>query len=82
MGTAEIRKRLHDYIDLAEDKKLNAIYTLLQDDIADDYQLNEGQKIELDKRSYEYQNGIGRTYTWDETVAMAKSKFTPSSPPQ
>jgi putative addiction module component (TIGR02574 family) len=75
MTTASIRRRLHEYIEVAEDKKLKAIYTLLQDDIDDDYQLTEEQKIELDRRSYEYQNGIGKTYTWDETVAMAKQKL-------
>ena len=72
MSTAQIRQRLHDYIDIAEDKKLKAIYTLLQDDIDDGYQLTEEQKAELDRRMHDYQNGIGRTYTWDETVAMAK----------
>jgi hypothetical protein len=75
MTTASIRRRLHEYIEVAEDKKLKAIYTLLQDDIDDDYQLTEEQKIELDRRSYEYQNGIGKTYTRDETVAMAKQKL-------
>lgn len=33
------------------------------------------QKAELDRRLYEYENGIGRTYTWKETVAMAKQKL-------
>ncbi len=75
MRTTQIRQQLHEYIDSAEDKKLKEIYTLLQDDIAGDYQLSEEQKIELDKRSHDYQNGIGRTYTWDETVAMAKQKL-------
>ncbi len=71
MSTAEIRQRLHDYIDIAEDKKLEAIYTLLQDNsIADDYELTDEQKTELDKRLHDYQNGIGRTYNWDETVAI------------
>ena len=72
MSSAQIRQRLHDYIDIVEDKKLKAIYTLLQDDINDGYQLTEEQKAELDRRSLEYQNGIGRNYTWEETVAMAK----------
>ena len=72
MSSAQIRQRLHDYIDIVEDKKLKAIYTLLQDDIDDGYQLTEEQKAELDRRLHDYKNGIGRIYTWDETVAMAK----------
>ena len=51
MSSAQIRQRLHDYIDIVEDKKLKAIYTLLQDDINDGYQLTEEQKAELDRRS-------------------------------
>jgi hypothetical protein len=72
MSSAQIRQRLHDYIDIAEDKKLKAIYTLLRDDIDDGYKLTEEQKAELDRRSFEYQNCIGRNYSWEETVAMAK----------
>ena len=70
MSSAQIRQRLHDYIDIAEDKKLKAIYTLLQDHINDGYQLTEEQKAELDRRLNDYKNGIGRTYSWDETVAI------------
>jgi hypothetical protein len=33
MRTTQIRQQLHDYIDSVEDKKLKAIYTLLEDDI-------------------------------------------------
>ena len=34
--------------------------------------LSEQQKNELDRRLNSYQNGIGKNYTWDETVAMSK----------
>jgi hypothetical protein len=34
--------------------------------------LSEQQKNELDKRLNDYQNGIGKNYTWDETVSMSK----------
>lgn len=70
MTTARIRQQLHDYIDIAEDKKLKAIFTLLQADIDGSHELSEIQKAELDSRLYNYQNDIGRTYTWDETVAI------------
>jgi hypothetical protein len=70
MSIAEIKQQLHEYIDSAEDKKLKAIYTLLEDDITDDYQFSEGQKKELDRRYNNYQNGIGKTYTWEETLAI------------
>ena len=72
MRTTQIRQQLHDYIDSAEDKKLKAIYTLLEDDLSDDYQLSIAQKEELDKRYNDHQNGVGRTYSWDETIAIAE----------
>ncbi len=71
MGTAQIRQRLHEIIDTAGDNKLKAIYTLLADE-SDLYQLTSEQKKELDRRFEDHKNGIGRTYTWAETVAMAE----------
>jgi putative addiction module component (TIGR02574 family) len=72
MRTTQIRQQLHDYIDSVEEKKLKAIYTLLESEISEGYQLTAAQKAELDKRYSDYQNGIGKTYTWDETVAIAE----------
>ena len=72
MRTTQIRQQLHDYIDAAEDKKLKAIYTLLEKDISEDHGLSTLQKEELDKRLSDHQNGIGRTFSWDETVAIAE----------
>jgi len=72
MRTAHIRQQLHDYIDSAEEKKLKAIYTLLESEISEEYQLTTTQKAELNKRYSDYQNGVGKTYTWDETVAIAE----------
>jgi len=72
MRTTQIKQQLHDYIDSAEDKKLKAIFTLLENDITEGYQFSEDQKRELDRRYDDYMNGVGKTYTWDETVAMAR----------
>jgi putative addiction module component (TIGR02574 family) len=74
MTTTQIRQQLHNYIDAAEDKKLKAIYTLLEDDIDVDagYKLSREQKAELDRRYDDYQKGIGKTYTWDEAVSMTE----------
>jgi len=41
----------------------------------DDYKLSREQKEELDRRYGDHQNGIGRTFTWDETVAMAEREL-------
>jgi len=70
MRTAQIRQQLHEYIDSAEDKKLKAIYILLEDDLTDGFALTPEQKKELDRRYDNYQNGIGKTYNWEEAVAI------------
>jgi len=70
MRTTQIKQQLHDYIDSAEDKKLKAIYTLVEDDLTDEFALIAEQKKELDRRYDNYQNGIGKTYTWEEAVAI------------
>jgi len=68
MRTTQIRQQLHDYIDAAEDKKLKAIYTLLE--IEGTSQLSKDQRAELDRRYADYKNGVGTTFTWEETVAF------------
>ncbi|MES2377222.1 MAG: addiction module protein [Bacteroidota bacterium] len=78
MSTAQIRQRLHEIIDTAEDKKLKAIYTLLEDDDLDGHSLSAAQKKELDRRFDNLQKGISKTYTWEETVVMAEQALADS----
>lgn len=53
-----IRKKLHSFIDTAEDKKVKAIYALLEDEIEQDEQeYSDEFKQELDKRAAYYRNG-------------------------
>jgi len=73
MRTSQIKKQLHDYIDAAEDKKLKAIYTLLEDEIAYNGHLTVEQREEVDRRIADYENGIGKTYTWEETLERARN---------
>ncbi|MDB4922614.1 hypothetical protein [Mucilaginibacter sp.] len=35
-------------------------------------ELSVAQKEELDKRLIDSQNGVGKTYTWDETIAIVE----------
>jgi len=72
MRTAQIRQQLHEYIESAEDKKLKALYTLLESEMTDEFTLTAAQKKELVRRYDDYMNGIGETYTREETVAMTE----------
>ena len=71
MTTTAIRERLYDYIRVADDEKVEAIYTLLKYQItpAMDWSEDEEFVAELDERVRRYDAGIDRGYTWDELEA-------------
>jgi hypothetical protein len=51
MDTATIRQQLHDYLEVADDKKINAIYTMVEDQINEAFiEYSQEFKAELDKR--------------------------------
>jgi len=68
MSNAAIRNKLYDYIRVADDKKLNAIYNLLENEIE---QTNEWWKdkqftTELDKRYHALEKGADKGFTVEE----------------
>ena len=71
MTTSAIRERLYDYIRVADDKKVKAIYALPEDQIvpAIDWSEDEDFVAELDKRMRRYEQGIDKAHTWDDLEA-------------
>ena len=68
MDTATIRQQLHNYLEIADDKKVKAIYTIIEKDIQEnDFEYPEGLKNELDKRYKEYKNGTAEMVTASES---------------
>jgi hypothetical protein len=65
------KERLYDYIRVADDKKVEAIYALLEDQIvtAIDWSEDEDFVAELDERVRRHEAGIDRAQTWDELEA-------------
>jgi hypothetical protein len=58
MDTANIRQQLHNYLEVAGDKKLNAIYTMVEDDIKETIvEYSPEFKAELDYRVDYYLKG-------------------------
>lgn len=58
MDTSAIRKQLHDYLDVADDRKINAIYTMVEDEINEiHFEYSPEFKTELDERVNYYLNG-------------------------
>lgn len=55
MDTAIIRQRLHNYLETAEDKKVKAIYTMMENEIAGTgFVYAKTFKAELDRRYEAY----------------------------
>ena len=65
-----IRQKLHQYIDSIEDKKAEAIYTLLESEIDTDLQRKRLVMAERDK----FLHGEGQPFSWDEVKQMALNK--------
>jgi len=58
METTNIRQKLHKFIDTIEDRKVEAIYTLFEEEIEqDEWEYTEEFKAELDRRYEYYKNG-------------------------
>jgi hypothetical protein len=75
MTTAAIRQKLYDYIRVAEEKKIKAIYTMLEKEIEQEFDCwNDGDFIEeLDRRSDDYKNGKIVGVPWEEAKARILS---------
>ena len=72
MTTLAIRQKLSDYLQIADDKKIKAIYTILEDDI------NEGGRISIAQYNKEMDEAMeeikrGEVYTHEEVVKMSKN---------
>ena len=66
MSNASIRQQLHQYIDFVEDKKIEALYTLLQDEVQPAYIASDEELNLLHQRAEKYMNGNAETYTVEE----------------
>ena len=64
----EIRHKLYDFIRVADEKKLNAIYHLLQGEIDQtlEWWKDKAFTVELDRRYQSLENGTDKGYTLDE----------------
>jgi len=71
MTTTAIRARLHDYIRTAENKKIENIYALFEDQMAPaiDWAEDEDFIAELDERVRRYEAGLDKAYTMEEVEA-------------
>jgi len=72
MTTSVIRQRLYDYIRNVEDRKVKAIYTMLEAELeGEDYDRwnDEAFVAEMVKRSEDLQSGKVKGIPWEEAKA-------------
>jgi hypothetical protein len=74
MDTSLIRERLFEYIRYADEKKVKAIYTMVEDEINDQANVWEDKEFlkEIDLRLAEYESGNVKTSTWEEVKLKAR----------
>ncbi len=76
MTTTEIRNILHQFIDTAQDKKIKAIYTVVEAEIErGSHWEDEAFVTEMNKRSAELESGKVKGYTWEQVKTRAKKAF-------
>ena len=73
METAELREKLHHYIENAQQNKLQAIFTMVEDEIEArrNHWDDENFIAELVKREQSFLNGTANTYTVSEAASRA-----------
>lgn len=74
MEVTAIRDKLCDYIRYADEKKVKAIYTMVEEEINERIDLWADKDFlkEIDMRLNEYESGAINTSTWDEVKQKAK----------
>ena len=70
MSSTAIRNKLYDYIRVVDDKKLFAIYNLLENEIEQNNEWWKDQKftIELDRRYDAMETGSDKGFTMEQVV--------------
>jgi len=72
METTAIREKLHKYIDVADERKIEAMYIMLEDEIAS-YDYNTDEIKLFHKRRNKHLNQESVCYTPDEALNLIRS---------
>ncbi|RYZ95257.1 MAG: hypothetical protein EOP47_26180 [Sphingobacteriaceae bacterium] len=74
MTITAIRKKLIDYLADADADKVKAIYTLLENEIEEQYELTEEQFEILDRERELHLNGLSKSYSRQEARLLVTGK--------
>ncbi len=73
MKSVEIREKLHHYIETAPEKKVKAIFAMVEEEIEEtqDFWQNEAFVAEVQRREDAYLKGKAKTYSLEQSVGRA-----------
>lgn len=74
MDTATMKLRLHNYLEQADDKHLEAIYTILEKDLEAIAQYDEATLSILYQRRDNHLQGISKSYSVDQAISFVREK--------
>lgn len=74
MENAAIRQKLHAYIDIVDENKLQAMYIILQTDMEQSPVYDDAVMSMLHQRRDSHLNGASKSYTANETLANARGR--------
>ncbi len=66
MNIEELRKKLHDFVDNADETQLESMYQMVMETASNELITDEEMIEELDKRWDNYKSGKSRAYTLEE----------------
>jgi len=68
MNTIAIRQKLYEYIRVADDKKVKAMYTIIEDhpNEIDEWWKDKDFISTLDRISSDLKSGVDKGYLWEE----------------
>ena len=77
MTIATKREKLHDFINTADDKKVDAIYTLVEDEIDAKYDHWDDEEFlsEIKSRIEDFENGTDKGLSWEEVKTRARNEL-------
>jgi len=72
MKSFELKQKLHHYIDTAQEKKLKAIYVMVEEEIETYNHWEDAAFVkEMNRRVKDFETGKTKGYTWDEVKKRA-----------
>ena len=74
MTATAIRQRLHEYIRFADEKKVKAIYTMIEEEVNEKHDIwtKEFTKM-MEKRANDLESGKVKGKSWDEVLKKSET---------